>query len=196
LTSEFGLSDRSPGIFVLIGGILVSAAAVATPYAATGITLRVVRPTFLEGPRTIPALSEPQMANRMTKGNRVALLRDSPSYANFDSSSLELGLSRLPTRENVNGLLSDAQIAAIENRLRLSSQQAQYWPSVAVALRGIGRRYFQTPNRARSIPLNSSEVKQLVEAAVPLIAQLSEDQKREARQLLRIIGLEKVASGI
>ena len=190
------MSDRSPGIFFLIGGVLVSAAAVATPYAATGITLHVVGPAFLETSRTLPILSEPQMSNRMTKGNRVALLNDSPSYTNFDSSSLQLAFSRLPTRESVNGLLSDAQIAGIENRLRLNSQQAQYWPPVAAALRGVGRRYFQTHGRARPIPLNSSEVKELVEAAVPLIAQLNADQKREARQLMRIIGLEKVASEI
>jgi hypothetical protein len=96
----------------------------------------------------------------------------------------------------VNGLLSDAQIAGIENRLRLNSQQAPYWPPVAAALREIGRRYFQTRSRARPLPLNSPEVKQLIEAAVPLIPKLSEDQKREARQLMRIIGLESVASEI
>jgi hypothetical protein len=102
----------------------------------------------------------------------------------------------LPTRESANGLLNDAQIAAIAGRLQMSPQQAQYWPPVAAALRDIGRRYFQPQNRARSIPLNSVEVKKLAAVALPLIAQLSEEQKREARILLRVIGFEKVAAEI
>jgi hypothetical protein len=69
-----------------------------------------------------------------------------------------------------------------------------------VALRDIGRRYFQPRHRhqnvARKIDVNSVEVRRLIEAAMPLILQLSEDQKREVRQLVRIIGLETVASQI
>ena len=41
--------------------------------------------------------------------------------------------------------------------------------------------------------MNSPEVQRLIEAAMPLIQQLSDDQKREVRQLVRIIGLETVA---
>lgn len=192
------MSDRWSRVVFLTGGALVTVAAVITPYAATGITLHVVgTASSLEGSRSlIQPLSEPQMSNRATKRDRVALLNDSSSYTNFDSSSLRLALSRLQTQDGVSGLLNDAQLTGIANRLRLSPQQAQYWPAVAAALRDVGRRYFQNRSRARTIPLNSNEVKLLIEAATPLIARLSEEQKREARQLMRIIGLQSLASEI
>ena len=43
---------------------------------------------------------------------------------------------------------------------------------------------------------DSAEVQQLKSAAMPLLFQLREDQKREVRSLARLIGLEKVASMI
>ena len=54
---------------------------------------------------------------------------------------------------------------------------------------------------ARPIPSalidpDAEEVQQLKSAAMPLLFQLREDQKREVRTLARIIGLEKVASMI
>jgi len=164
---------------------------------------------FAVGPRqTIVITAEPQMANRTAKADRVALLLDSPSYADFSPSLLALAVSSaigaFDSRSNwsgiSSGLLNDAQIAGIESRLRLTRRQAEYWPAVAVALRDIGRRYFQPRHRhqnvARKIDVNSAEVRRLIEAAMPLILQLSEDQKREVRQLVRIIGLETVASQI
>jgi len=41
-----------------------------------------------------------------------------------------------------------------------------------------------------------AEVQQLKSAAMPLLFQLREDQKREVRTLARLIGLEQVASQI
>jgi hypothetical protein len=82
----------------------------------------------------------------------------------------------------------------------LTPPQAKHWPAVAAALRDLGRRYFhsrrQHPNAARKIEVNSPEVQRLIETAMPLIQQLSNDQKREVRQLVRIIGLETVAAQI
>ena len=42
----------------------------------------------------------------------------------------------------------------------------------------------------------AAEVQQLKSAAMPLLFQLREDQKREVRSLARLIGLEKVAAAI
>ncbi|MGH6776980.1 MAG: hypothetical protein ACRECL_03065, partial [Bradyrhizobium sp.] len=44
-----------------------------------------------------------------------------------------------PVRKS-NALLSDAQIARIKERLKLSSSQEYYWPPVAAALRAIARK--------------------------------------------------------
>ena len=97
-------------------------------------------------------------------------------------------------------LLSDAQIAGIKERLQLSSSQEYYWPAVENALRAVARKLHAThqtdPNMAVHIDPDSAEVQQLKSAAMPLLFQLREDQKREVRQLARLIGLEKVAAMI
>lgn len=203
------MSQRSVARLLTLSIAAASAVGV-TAYAAAGITAYVARPHVagpMHGKLTV-AVAEAQMANRFAKAERIGLLRDSPSYTNFDASLLAASLSpataagnrRNTERGTWNGLLNDAQIEGIESRLRLTPQQAERWPPVAAALRDIGRRYFQPrrphQNAAPKIDVNSPEVQRLIETAVPLIQQLSEQQKREVRQLVRIIGLETVASQI
>jgi len=83
-----------------------------------------------------------------------------------------------PAPQKSYALLSDAQIAGIKERLRLSPDQAD--PHAAGA----------------PIDPDSAEVQQLQSAAMPLLFQLREDQKNEVRTLARLIGLEKVAAQI
>jgi len=92
-----------------------------------------------------------------------------------------------------------AQIATIKERLRLSPEQESYWPAVETALRAVARKIHATRQAAphstgAPIDPDSAEVQQLKSAAMPLLFQLREDQKREVRTLARLIGLEKVAS--
>jgi hypothetical protein len=106
-----------------------------------------------------------------------------------------------PAPQKSYALLSDAQIAGIKERLKLSSSQESYWPAVETALRAVARKIHATrkadPN-ATSAPIDpdAEEVQQLKSAAMPLLFQLREDQKEEVRTLARIIGLEKVAAQI
>ena len=98
-------------------------------------------------------------------------------------------------------LLDDAQIAGLRTRLKLTPTQEEFWPAVEVTLRNVVRQHARKsrkpdPRGAPQIDVNSPEVQQLISAAVPLIMRLSEEQKREVRQLARIIGLETVASRI
>jgi hypothetical protein len=98
-------------------------------------------------------------------------------------------------------LLSDAQIANIKERLKLTASQETYWPAVENALRAVARKIHamrQTdPNGGGTIiDPDAEEVQQLKSAAMPLLFQLREDQKREVRMLARLIGLEKVAAAI
>ena len=98
-------------------------------------------------------------------------------------------------------LLSDAQIAGIKERLKLSSDQEYYWPAVANALRSVGRKINagRSTNAIAGAPLidpDAAEVQQLKFAAMPLLFQLREDQKREVRSLARLMGLEQVAAQI
>jgi hypothetical protein len=110
-------------------------------------------------------------------------------------------LASKPAPQKPYALLSDAQIAGIKERLKLSSDQESYWPAVENALRAVARKIHATrqgdPNpTAVPIDPDAEEVQQLKSAAMPLLFQLREDQKREVRALARIIGLEKVAAQI
>jgi ABC-type transporter Mla MlaB component len=110
-------------------------------------------------------------------------------------------LAGKPPPQKSYALLSDAQIAGIKDRLKLSSSQESYWPAVETALRAVARKIHETRRadpRATGAPIDPdcAEVQQLKSAAMPLLFQLREDQKREVRSLARLIGLEQVASQI
>jgi hypothetical protein len=106
-----------------------------------------------------------------------------------------------PQPQKNYSLLSDVQISGIRDRLKLSSSQEYYWPSVETALRNVVRKIsankLSNPN-VQGVPIdpNCDEVQQLKSAAMPLLFQLRDDQKEEVRKLARIIGLEKVAQQI
>ncbi|MBR0719180.1 hypothetical protein [Bradyrhizobium liaoningense] len=106
-----------------------------------------------------------------------------------------------PQPQKAYSLLSDVQIAGIKDRLKLSSSQEYYWPSVETALRNVARKIqankLSNPQvQGVQLDPDSQEVQQLKSAAMPLLFQLREDQKEEVRKLARIIGLEKVAQQI
>ncbi|MBR0969210.1 MULTISPECIES: hypothetical protein [Bradyrhizobium] len=106
-----------------------------------------------------------------------------------------------PQPQKSYSLLSDVQISGIKDRLKLSSSQEYYWPSVEAALRNVVRKIsankLSNPH-GQAVPIdpNCDEVQQLKSAAMPLLFQLRDDQKEEVRKLARIIGLEKVAQQI
>jgi hypothetical protein len=106
-----------------------------------------------------------------------------------------------PAVQKSYALLSDIQIAGIKERLKLSAAQEQHWPAVETALRAVARkihasRQANPATTGAPIDPDSAEVSQLKSAAMPLLVQLREDQKREVRMLARIIGLDAVASQI
>ena len=106
-----------------------------------------------------------------------------------------------PQPQKNYSLLSDVQIAGIRDRLKLSSSQEYYWPSVESALRNVVKKIsankLSNPGGPNvQIDPNCDEVQQLKSAAMPLLFQLRDDQKEEVRKLARIIGLEKVAQQI
>jgi hypothetical protein len=107
-----------------------------------------------------------------------------------------------PPVQKSYALLSDAQIAGIKDRLKLSPSQEYYWPAIENALRAVARKIHTArqadPNSQAAVQIDpeAAEVQQLKSAAMPLLFQLREDQKREVRSLARLIGLEKVAAAI
>ena len=99
-----------------------------------------------------------------------------------------------------SGLLDDNQISGLKGRLRLSSDQVEYWPAVEAALRDVVRTQLRGTKHAVAgkvnIDTDSPEVQKLIWAAMPLLMRLREDQKNEVRKLARVIGLDQVASHI
>jgi len=103
-----------------------------------------------------------------------------------------------------NAVLNNAQIASIRERLKLTSYQNQLWPPVESALRDIswhnndagGRKVANavTNPHGGTIDPNSVPVQRLKSAAFPLIMSLSDDQKQEVRTMVRLMGLENLAS--
>jgi hypothetical protein len=99
-------------------------------------------------------------------------------------------------------VLNDAQIASIKQRLKLTHDQELLWPAVETALRNVS--YVRKAREmkfasAESGPMayvdtNSAEVQQLKSAALALIMRLNDDQKREVKTMIYIMGLESVAS--
>jgi hypothetical protein len=156
-----------------------------------------------EPPQTASAWTEPL---RQAFASSAPALADIPPPAGAVPAAMPLEpqkpkLAAKSTPPKSYALLSDEQIAGIKGRLKLSSSQEAYWPAVENALRAVARKIHATrqadPNtRGAPIDPEAAEVQQLKSAAMPLLVQLREDQKREVRMLARLIGLEKVASQI
>ena len=121
-----------------------------------------------------------------------------PKFAALSPAPAEKA-RKLPPPAASSGVLDDAQIAGIRSRLRLTAEQAEYWPAVEEALRDVARTQFppqQNAHARTTIDTDAPEVQKLKWAAMPLLMRLSEDQKNEVRKLARVIGLEQVASQI
>lgn len=155
-----------------------------------------------------PAPSEPGDQLRMAFASTAPADIEAPKLATSGAATPakpkpepKLVAKPQPQPQKSYALLSDVQIAGIKERLKLSADQESYWPAVESALRAIARKIHATrkgdPN-ATGAPIDpdAEEVQQLKSAAMPLLFQLREDQKREVRTLARIIGLERVASMI
>jgi hypothetical protein len=96
------------------------------------------------------------------------------------------------------GALMMAQVSKMKRTLRLSPEQQEQWAPVEAALRDIARqqsgRKVEGARTVGGIALTEEDSSRLYWAAAPLILNLREEQKRDARQLARNMGLEQVAS--
>ncbi|MBR0830800.1 hypothetical protein JQ596_35380 [Bradyrhizobium manausense] len=155
-------------------------------------------------PVQVPALTEPlRQAFAAATPSDFPMPKASASEAPAQASEAPAKpkVVAKPQPQKAYSLLSDVQIAGIKDRLKLSSSQEYYWPSVETALRNVARKIqankLSNPQvQGVQLDPDSQEVQQLKSAAMPLLFQLREDQKEEVRKLARIIGLEKVAQQI
>jgi hypothetical protein len=155
-----------------------------------------------------PEVAAPQSTSAMASEplrqalpSTPAIEADRPKAAPAEPVTRPKPIVRPPVQKSY-ALLSDAQIAGIKERLKLSPDQESYWPAVENALRAVAHKIHATrqadPSGTSVPPIDpdAAEVQQLKSAAMPLLFQLREDQKREVRSLARLIGLEKVAAAI
>jgi hypothetical protein len=98
-----------------------------------------------------------------------------------------------------DGVLTDANIAAIKSSLNLTPDQERHWAAVEAELREIARQHAglkaENPEgkRPKAAQLADS-AQRLYWAAGPLILSMREDQKQEIRRLARAMGLAQVAA--
>ena len=153
--------------------------------------------------QTVPVVAPVPMTSLATASVTTASVpaAEAPPATGLALQPAKPKVASKPAPQKSYALLSDAQIAGIKDRLRLSSSQESYWPSVETALRNVARKInaerLSNPHAsATQLDPDCEEVQQLKSAAMPLLFQLRDDQKDEVRKLARIIGLEKVASAI
>lgn len=156
-------------------------------------------PADVEAAKAVAAL--PKVAPQPATAPAASTSNNAPVGALPPAKPKVAAVVAKPAAQKSYALLSDAQIAGIKERLKLTSDQEYYWPGIETALRGIARKIHAArqhdPNAtAAQIDPDSAEVSELKSAAMPLLFQLREDQKDEVRKLARVIGLEKVASAI
>jgi len=181
---------RALTIMALIGLLVVGAAAASILGRADMVASR---------PGLAPPVVQAMVANRQGKADKLPVAGFAPAPVASPQAVAPLN-EPLPPQKSY-ALLSDVQIAGIKERLKLSSSQEAYWPAVEGALRAVARKIHETRQanpRATGAPIDPdcAEVQQLKSAAMPLLFQLREDQKREVRTLAHLIGLDEVASQI
>jgi hypothetical protein len=107
----------------------------------------------------------------------------------------------------VNGdRLASINISRVKSVLKLTPEQERYWQPVEAALRSLARHQarqdanggfiHRVSQRVVSIVLSSAAIERLAVAARPLIAALTEDQKRSARDMAQEMGLGPVVAAL
>ncbi|MGV7214349.1 hypothetical protein [Bradyrhizobium sp. UFLA05-112] len=167
-------------------------------------------PTLALASAAVEPVDRPALTEQLRQAFAAATPSDFPPAPKASASEAPAAATDAPAKPKLvakpqpqksYSLLSDVQIAGIKDRLKLSSSQEYYWPSVETALRNVARKIqankLSNP-QVQGVPIdpNCDEVQQLKSAAMPLLFQLRDDQKEEVRKLARIIGLEKVAQQI
>jgi hypothetical protein len=145
----------------------------------------------LFNPQPMHIETEPRVARAIVHAAPGARLEPAPVVASL--APVPQARKLVDTKDP--GGLTPAQVARIKANLRLSPDQEEYWRPVEQALLEIARDLASQRNSGRGrITISAEASQKLYWTAGPLLMSLREDQRREARNLARSMGLEKVAS--
>jgi hypothetical protein len=142
-----------------------------------------------------PALTDPRVASWSPAPETEPA---TPQAAPSPGSAPAPASAEAAKADRPGALFTDAQIASIKSRLKLTSRQMRHWPAVEAALRDLNWQDKRGGRRSKDhlLTLEASKVQQLNVAAKPLMDSLTEEQKREVRTLAHVVGLDRVASGL
>ena len=97
-------------------------------------------------------------------------------------------------------VMSSGHVAKLKAVLKLTAEQEPLWPAIDRAFREISQSQAASPGfvqgikqRVAQVALNSLALRRLATAAQPLIRTLSDEQKQNALQFARSMGLHSVA---
>jgi hypothetical protein len=119
-------------------------------------------------------------------------------------------LPGMPAQASDYGIAQKGQTASIDidhvrHALKLTRQQARYWPPVEAALRDLARHQHQpessgfmyrVSHRMVSVVLTGAAIHRLAVAARPLVAVLTDEQKQTAMGLAQETGLGPVLAAL
>ena len=97
-------------------------------------------------------------------------------------------------------VMSSSQVARLKSVLKLTAAQEPLWPAIDRAFREVSQAQAAAPGvlqgikqRVTQVALNSLALRRLATAAQPLIRTLSDEQKQNAANFARSMGLHNVA---
>jgi hypothetical protein len=154
--------------------------------------------TYAALPATVEAGAQLAPEQLQQSAAPIATSKPEPSGARSTHAAARGAASR------PGGVLNDAQIASIRQRLNLTPEQEKMWPAVEAALRKIVyTKNAMSPRvpaaqpggeRMAYIDPTSADAQQLKYAALPLIKRLNDDQRREIKMMAYVMGLAELAS--
>lgn len=137
-------------------------------------------------------LPPPTPATPETQAARVPAPPPRPEAKNPPPPSAVSAVRKdTPKPDRYDGKLTVAQVAHIKQRLRLTAEQEEQWKPVEAILIDLARKQARS---GAKLTLSPDASMNLYWAAGPLMMSLREDQRNEARNLARAMGLESVAS--
>ncbi len=147
-----------------------------------------------------PRIPAPEVATGSLPRDQAGSIAgiDQPAPLARPKAAVAKPAARAPNAAPANTVLSDAQIAALKQRLRLSPSQQPYWPEIEVSLRAVARQVNEANRKAHgavmAVDVSSPEVERLKNAAMPFLMQMRPDQKAEIVALARMIGMENMVA--
>ncbi|MEZ5787449.1 MAG: hypothetical protein R3D62_13510 [Xanthobacteraceae bacterium] len=164
------------------------------PVSAAAFALaNVQKPEVLANTSTIDFLSSPLLFEQARQGLASLPPYLTPNPDLPDGAEVVIPRPRDGASQKVT-LFTEAQVASIKERLKLSPDQEKLWPPVEAALRAIAWRGSRATLNHKTATLDPKSLEKATTALRPFIKKLRADQKDELRSIAHVMGLGKLAS--